>query len=187
MIVNDDTPDNVLKTIENLFLGFHGVGMQRTWCAQSFMPICKSMISCESIWKKTKAKSISDWSDALNNFTHRQAIFLARGGEVLYLQLCNALTHEQGELETWLKEQGLADFLTSEEKNPALLHECLERELSNLMKETPVTVSQIAEFIDQGIERDTAKQTDGDESNLQWKQMRMVSERDMARELSLCR
>ena len=42
--VYEDSKENVLKTLENLFLGFHGVGMQRTWCAQSFVPICPEML-----------------------------------------------------------------------------------------------------------------------------------------------
>jgi hypothetical protein len=166
--VNDDTPENIVKTLENLFLGFHGVGIQRTWCAQSFMPISRNMISCESIWKQSKAQDVNEWDDALSLFSHRQALFLARGGEVLYLQLCNAINREQGEIEAWLNEKGLADFLTSDEKNPILLHANLEKTLSNLMKETPATVSQLAEFIDRGVEKETAQQTDRDANNPRW-------------------
>lgn len=166
--VNDDTPENIVKTLENLFLGFHGVGIQRTWCAQSFMPISRNMISCESIWKQSKAQDINEWDDALSLFSHRQALFLARGGEVLYLQLCNAVNREQGEIEAWLNEKGLADFLTSDEKNPILLHANLENALNDLMKETPATVSQLAEFIDRGVEKETAQQTDGDANNPRW-------------------
>lgn len=168
MSISDDTPDNVLKTLENLFLGFHGVGTQRTWCAQSFLPVCRSTVSCESIWKQTKGKNVGDWTEALNYFSHRQALFLARGGEVLYLQLCNALRQEPHKIENWLEANGLADFLTSEEKNPAWLHAELENALGNLMKETPATVSRIAEFIDRGVEGDTAKQTDEVAGSPRW-------------------
>lgn len=168
MFVTDDTQDNVIKTLENLLLGFHGVGIQRTWCAQSFMPVCRIMVSCESIWKKSKANAVSNWPDALNYFSHRQALFLARGGEVLYLQLCNALKQNHDDVNTWLKANGLADFLTADERNPAWIHAELERALDNLMKESPATVSQLAEFIDRIVEEDTSRQTDGDEINPRW-------------------
>ncbi len=166
--VNDDTPDNIIKTLENLFLGFHGVGSQRTWCAQSFMPVSKNMISCESIWKQSKAKDINDWTEALNYFSHRQALFLARGGEILYLQLCNALRIEKDDVEKWLQEKGLANFLTADEKNPIWLHTSLGNALNDLMQETPATVSKLAEFIDRVVDKETARKTDGDENNLRW-------------------
>ena len=120
MSVYEDTKENVLKTLENLFLGFHGVGMQRTWCAQSFMPICHSMIAGESIWKKTKTKYVADWEDALKYFSHRQFIFLARGGEILYLQICNALRQEAGDIRHWLETHHLAEFSHWGGTGPAL-------------------------------------------------------------------
>lgn len=172
--VNEDTPENVVKTLENLFLGFHGVGIQRTWCAQSFMPICPGLLSLETIWNETYAvKNQPDcWEDLISQYTAYFSVnkhrFLARGGEVLYLQLCNAINSEQGVIEAWLNEKGLADFLTSDEKDPNLLHANLESALNDLMKETPATVSQLAEFIDRGVEKETAQQTDGDTNNPRW-------------------
>lgn len=172
--VNDDTPENIVKTLENLFLGFHGVGIQRTWCAQSFMPICPGLLALETIWNETYATNNRPdcWDDLISQYSAYFSVnkhrFLARGGEVLYLQLCNAVNREQGEIEAWLNEKGLADFLTSDEKNPILLHANLENALNDLMKETPATVSQLAEFIDRGVEKETAQQTDGDANNPRW-------------------
>lgn len=172
--VSDDTPENVLKTLENLFLGFHGVGIQRTWCAQSFVPLCPGMLSSETIWNESYAARNRPecWDDLIYQYTAYFAVnkhrFLARGGEVLYLQLCNALRSDQNELVSWLKANDLASFLTSDEKDPAWLHAELERSLGDLMKETPATVSRLAEFIDRGVEGDTAQQTDGDENHPRW-------------------
>jgi len=172
--VNDDTPENIVKTLENLFLGFHGVGIQRTWCAQSFMPICPGLLALETIWNETYAvKNRPDcWDDLVSQYTAYFSVnkhrFLARGGEVLYLQLCNAINREQGEIEAWLNEKGLAEFLTSDEKNPILLHANLENALNDLMNETPATVSQLAEFIDRGVEKETAQQTDLVANNPRW-------------------
>jgi len=168
MRVSDDTPENVLKTLENLFLGFHGVGMQRTWCAQSFIPVCQDMVACESIWQQTKARGVVDWSEALDYFSHRQAIFLSRGGELLYLQLCNALRRSRSEVETWLADSGLSSMLTTSEKDPVWLCEQLQAALAAMLAETPSTVSQLAEFIDRSVDEETSTQTDGEKNDRRW-------------------
>lgn len=168
MFVSEDSKDNVLKTLENLFLGFHGVGMQRTWCAQSFVPICSSMIAGESIWEKSKGKNVKDWEDALSYFSHGQFLFLARGGEVLYLQICNALRQKRQDVNHWLEDAGLGDFLTSEEQDPELLHKGLEQSFAELMQEVPSMVSHLAEFIDYGVEKETSNHTDFDGESPKW-------------------
>ncbi|HPL97492.1 MAG TPA: hypothetical protein PKY71_08105 [Smithellaceae bacterium] len=172
--VNDDTPDNIIKTLENLFLGFHGVGSQRTWCAQSFMPISTGMLAAETIWNETYAsRNLPDsWNDVISQYTAYFSVnkhrFLARGGEVLYLQLCNALRIEKDDVEKWLQEKSLANFLTADERNPIWLHTSLGNALNDLMQETPATVSKLAEFIDRVVDKETARKTDGDENNLRW-------------------
>lgn len=172
--VNDDTPENIIKTLENLFLGFHGVGSQRTWCAQSFMPVSINMLASETIWNETYAsRNLPDsWDDVMSQYTAYFSVnkhrFLARGGEVLYLQLCNALRNDKDDVEKWLQEKGLANFLTADEKNPTWLHASLENALQDLLLETPVTVSKLAEFIDSGVEKNTARKTDGDVNNFRW-------------------
>lgn len=167
-VYDEDSEESVLKTLENLFLGFHGVGMQRTWCAQNFVPICESMIAGESIWKKTKTKNVEDWEEALPYFSHKQFLFLARGGEVLYLQLCNALRQKAIDVRRWLENAKLSDFLTPEEQNPEWLHEHLEKAIGDLMQEVPTTVSRLGAFIDHGVEEYTSNHTDFDCGTPKW-------------------
>ncbi len=90
--------NEVLQTLENLFLGFQSVGGQRTWCAQAFLPISRNVIGAETLWNDTEARraeargeGVGDWDYVVDEFSrffsfnrHR---FLARGGELLYLQL----------------------------------------------------------------------------------------------------
>ena len=45
---------DVLQTLENLFLGFLSVGEERTWCAQSFLPVARNLVAGESIWRETQ-------------------------------------------------------------------------------------------------------------------------------------
>src|SRR5208337_4760751 len=66
------SPEEVLQSLEHLFLGFQGIGQNRTWCAQSFLPASLGLIGGESIWQETQAKREppSDWSHALSYFRH---------------------------------------------------------------------------------------------------------------------
>ncbi len=48
--------NDVLQTLENLFLGFQSVGGQRTWCAQAFLPISRNVIGAETLWNDTEAR-----------------------------------------------------------------------------------------------------------------------------------
>jgi hypothetical protein len=87
--------DEILKTLENLFLGFQSVGGQRTWCAASFLPIAREvMLAGETLWNETAARRAGvhglGFGALIASCTssHSAVIFfLARGGELLYLQL----------------------------------------------------------------------------------------------------
>ena len=155
---------DVLRTLENLFLGFQGTGFGRTWCAQNFLPVCPGLLARETIWNESKARRERGlmWGDLLASpgtyFASDKHIFLARGGEVLYLQICNALRQRSDIVAAWAKETGVQ--LEPRELDPALLHEALQLHLSELLRQCPQTVNDIAEFIDTGAEPETAVATD---------------------------
>lgn len=163
---NDDSKENVLKTLENLFLGFQGAGTQRTWCAQSFVPVCKGFLCAETLWNETDARrySADSWEEITKSFTKFFSVnrhrFLARGGEVLYLQICNALKQDAETVKAWVEASALRDSFTNDEKNPIWLHEQLNLELGKLMQLCPKTVTDLAEFIDNGVEKQTSGRTD---------------------------
>ena len=150
----------VLRTLENLFLGFQGVGGQRTWCAASFLPITRELLAGESIWQKTRAAAagVGEWDRALPFFSHTQQIFLARGGELLYLHLCNALRQDESAIRAWAKTAEVG--LSPREADPSQLHGAVERALTSVLDACPETVGKLAEFLDSGIESDTAMHTD---------------------------
>ena len=60
--------EGVIRTIENLLLGFQGAGSGRTWCAQSFLPVSPAFIAGESIWNESAAKREPPeaWGDVLS-------------------------------------------------------------------------------------------------------------------------
>ena len=157
--------NEILKTLENLFLGFQSVGGQRTWCAVSFLPVARQLIAKESIWQETKAnkKGVSGWESALPFFSHNQHIFLARGGELLYLQLCNALRQDPSLVRSWMVEAGLSPAAT--ESEPDKLHHALTRALALVLDGCPSTVGKLAEFLDSRIDPKTAEFTDLEDSS----------------------
>lgn len=159
--------DAVVRTLENLFLGFQGAGSGRTWCAQSFMPISNSFLGGETIWKESRARTedITHWDKLFQNknafFDMSQHLFLARGGEVLYLQICNALRQPKDRIKEWAVSFDLG--FREEELDPKKLHQSLEKELHRMMEHCPKALTEIAEFIDGKLDSDTPEQTDGPE------------------------
>ena len=165
-VAETGSENDVMRTLENLFLGFQGTGLGRTWCAQSFLPVCKGLLARETIWSESAARRNvpEDWHEAIiqegpqKYFGDDKHLFLARGGEVLYLQLCIALKQNPATIKQWAEESGIA--LEPKEANPVSLHEELQRELSKVMDHCPQTVTDIAEFLDSGVEPETARITD---------------------------
>jgi hypothetical protein len=159
---NDKT--QVVKTLENLLLGFQGAGTSRTWCAQSFIPISRGLVAGEAIWNETKAKShyAESWSYVLDNaklyFSLNKHRFLARGGELLYLQICNAMKQNQEAIQAWNLDAKLE--FSSEELEPEKLLNSLERGLAKFFSACPKFIDDLAEFIDDKLDPETAAKTD---------------------------
>ena len=167
MKINTSDPEKkfeIIRTLENLFLGFQGAGGGRTWCAQSFLPLSPGILCGESIWKEAQARklSIDNWDVLLEQyesiFSTNQHVFFARGGEVLYLQLCNALNQPKETITQWALDNNL-DF-NIDELNPEWLRNQLNETLQDLMLQCPKTVTDIADFIDEGLEDTTSLKTD---------------------------
>lgn len=161
-LLTDKTDDlmDILQTLENLFTGFQGIGSQRTWCAKNFLPIDKHFITGESIWKKTAAErnNIINWKEAINYFSYNQHIFLARGGELLYLQICNALRQKKEKLKEWTSKAGFS--FTEDELSPDILHKKLTDSIKMLLEKYSGNLGQLAAFIDTGIEAETSELTE---------------------------
>ena len=159
---NDKT--QVVKTLENLLLGFQGAGTSRTWCAQSFIPISRGLVAGEAIWNETKAKShyAESWSYVLDNaklyFSLNKHRFLARGGELLYLQICHAMKQNQEAIQAWNLDAKLE--FSSEELEPEKLLNSLERGLAKFFSACPKFIDDLAEFIDDKLDPETAAKTD---------------------------
>lgn len=165
-IHTDGTIDkqDILHSLENLFLGFQGVGINRTWCAQVFMPVALSLLACETNWQQTKTErgDVTSWREAIPYFSSTQKLFMARGGELLYLHLCNAFRADRNELHDFVSHLDLVE----EEQNPQQLHASLQRNLKNITGQCPEALNSVAELID-NIDNLTAEQTNCGEEYMQ--------------------
>jgi hypothetical protein len=165
-VTESGTEGDVLRTLENLFLGFQGAGSGRTWCAQSFLPVCRGLLAGETIWSESTARRNGprEWSDLMARgelhkyFVSNKRLFLARGGELLFLQLCNALRQSPETIRIWAEQSNVC--LEPSELDPAWLHAGLQGELAKLLDQCPKTLTEIADFLDSGIEPETAGATD---------------------------
>ncbi len=162
---SEDEKRVVLQTLNNLILGFWGNGAQRTWCAQTFYPFCRAMLCGEVLWGETSAKKIKPqtWAEVLEKFSelfdYNKHRFLARGGEALYLHLCNVFTMTKEEIEAWCESSGL-DCFTADEMDPKKLREDLEKGVERFFDRTPPMLSKVLDFIDTGVDTETSECSD---------------------------
>ena len=147
--IDEDQKDDALILLSNLFLGYWGSGAQRTWCSQGFLPFCKGLLSSEIIWNASKAKNVDTWLNALKMFKYSQHLILARGGELLYLQLCNALNQKSEAVESWLKATGRWNDTLPEERVPEELLLQLQIVFEKFFSRTPNKLNELADFINQ--------------------------------------
>lgn len=101
----------VLEILEQLLSGLVGVAANRTWCTQVYLPVSQRLIAGETIWKRVQGNKNPDitWEEAVTQglFTFSQHDFLARGGEILYLQLCNLMRFfEKSDLQAFEQKHG---------------------------------------------------------------------------------
>lgn len=166
----DIAPECALDSVRDLFLGLQGSGKGRIWSAQNFFPLSSNFLATETLWKTTKAIQGHSWRQSFervsNHWNLTPHIFLARGGELFYLQICQALQHSKADVDKWLSESGVV--LRQEEKNPQLLHTKLECVLGSILEHS--ALDELSSFVE-SAEQNTAQATDTDKDD----EMRFVS------------
>lgn len=98
---SDYSKKEVVNFIEKLLCGFSGVTKNRSWYAQSFLPICKSMILPETMIDRKKRRKLDkdfeinridfDYGKVDKECETNRYNFMARGGEVYYLHVLRGL------------------------------------------------------------------------------------------------
>jgi hypothetical protein len=84
--------EETIRLLQSLLAGFVGISANRTWATNSFLPASASLLSRELDWLHSKASrntNVRTWEDGRQYFATDRHNFMARGGELLFLQLAN--------------------------------------------------------------------------------------------------
>jgi|CZCA01.1.fsa_nt_gi hypothetical protein len=163
-------PEEVRECIEDFLKGFQGAGFNRTWCAQTFYPVSSSLLTRETIWNETVARrySVQTWENSIYDFgtyySTSKRDFLARGGEVLYLQLCNALSTPQEDMDEFLQNIGF--YFDEDERNLERLHNSLQYGLRQLDGQHTVPLDNLVDYVD-NLDENTNKLTNDNSGEVQ--------------------
>lgn len=150
--ISDEEKNNLVQTLQSLLYGFMGISEKnRTWCTNNFLPITPSLLGREVTWTHT-TENFDTWHDANKNFEVTKHNFMARGGEVLFLQLgylfSNIETHQQF-IKDVVSNNPIYDHL---EFDLGKLKNKLENQLINLLKIETNPIENIANFIDKTLQ-----------------------------------
>ena len=152
--------NDLIELFKQLLLGFVAVGQNRTWCAYTFLPASKSLIASETMWNVTAGKQKQDliWDEiiAQGNFSKYFNIakhtIMVRGGEVLFLHLCNLFTmRDSNELAEVSKKLGYSHTVQS-------LKERVDQGLKQLLRSVPA-LSDLVNWVESS-DPDTLEATD---------------------------
>jgi hypothetical protein len=94
----NEEKEEAIRLIQSLFGGFVGVAKNRTWVTHSFLPASTSLLAREIDWlhsKATRDTELDSWVDATQYFATDRHNFMARGGELLFLQLANLFSKDE--------------------------------------------------------------------------------------------
>ena len=94
----DERAEELIAAIKDLLYGYAVVVKNRTWCAQAVLPLCKELVFCEAMpnvsSRKKIARNTNDINEIDGDFARDKRNFLARGGELYYLHLLQALDNQ---------------------------------------------------------------------------------------------
>jgi hypothetical protein len=153
---NNRNVEEIRDWLEDFLRCFQGVGFNRTWCAQTFYPISTSLLTQETIWNETYAKNnpIDCWINSLKRFHKYYSVskhrFMSRGGELLYLQLCNVFATDQTKVISFAEIMNL----DNEESDLTKLHHSLQDGLQKLSGNDMDAFNRLVDYIEL-LDKDT--------------------------------
>jgi hypothetical protein len=146
---DDEAVTQAINHIEALFRSMVGAGFNRDWCAKNYFPLSKSLITRETIWSASKAKGSNlTWFDSISEinkyYSWAKRNFMARGGELLYLQLCNALLQSEENISKFIKANDIHEDLETLEE----LHDSLKAGFDYMQTKHIIPFDKLVNFIE---------------------------------------
>lgn len=148
----DEEKDEAIRLLQSLLGGFVGVAKNRTWATYTFLPASSRLLARELDWLNSRARmdlGLSQWQGARQYFAHDRHNFMARGGEVLFLQLAHLFQQDRTELSSDASGESYAhlralslDTLRSE----------VEGALHAMLQLSALPLNQVARFVERALE-----------------------------------
>lgn len=174
IISPDGNPQKAIEYLEDFLRGFRGAGFNRAWCAQSFYPLSPSLMTHETIWNESYVKKQNSdtlgWNYIVDKnmftkfFSTSKHDFMARGGELLYLQLCNVFHSDASKIEAFGEKMGFSPG----ELNLQELHRALQENMPNLSGIYTGPLDCLVDFIED-LDPSTRKNTNREQKFLSCK------------------
>ena len=168
MDVTDNEKDNVIRLLQSLLGGFVGVSKNRTWVAQNFLPLSPSLIAREVGWRHSDAikADIEDWSEAEQHFDTSSHMFMARGGEMLFLQLSHLFSKQDSDITPhFINNNSYKHFY---DINITSLKNEIEESLKSLLTGAVKPVAKIAKFVENALDQLSFSDLETKEASLGW-------------------
>ncbi len=152
---NPQDKEKTVKALQAVLSGFSGVSGNRGWPAHVFLPVSESLLAREIIWGHSKAikSNISEWKDFFRSGFFRMNLynFMARGGELLYLQLLNLFNNFDS---TMLNFRNSSEYAHIKNISVQELKNDICSGLDEMLNELKMSIGKIVEFIENCIGKD---------------------------------
>lgn len=149
---SNEEKDEAVRLLQSLFVGFVGVAKNRTWVTHSFLPASPTLLAREVGWQHSKAvkdTDLQDWDDAEEYFAIDQHNFMARGGELLFLQLAHLFS---GTGHSTIDSMCSNASYKHLERNELLkLREGIETGLRSILEDAVGPISELTCFIEEAL------------------------------------
>lgn len=149
---SDEEKDEAIRLVQSLFSGFVGVAKNRTWVTHSFLPASPALLARELDWLHSKAIKNADlkkWDDATIYFATDRHNFMARGGELLFLQLAHLFSGNDHAAVSSMRSSASYEHLSQYEL--AELRESIEAGLRSTLKDAVGPINELARFIETAL------------------------------------
>lgn len=145
--LSDYERQQLVQSLQILLSGFVGVANNRTWSTYSFMPITPSLLGREITWSHS-SKDYGSWEESSESFEVSRHNFMARGGEVLFLQIAYVFSNSE-KVQTKLNQlKAKPCYKTHLEFDLLKLQHELESQLKKLLTDETKSLEELSQFIE---------------------------------------